>query len=46
MSLKEQILKADDLPKEKVNVPEWNVDVYVRALTAAERDGYEASLIQ
>ena len=42
---KSQILAADDLPRELVNVPEWNGDVYVKALTAKERDDYEAGFV-
>lgn len=45
MSLKEQILNADDLPREKINVPEWDCDVWIRSLTAKERDDYEQSLL-
>lgn len=36
MLTKEAILTADDLPREKVNVPQWGGDVWVRALTAQE----------
>ena len=42
---KEQILKAEDIKKELVSVPEWGGDVYVRMLTGAQRDAYEASMI-
>lgn len=35
------ILDADDLPREKVEVPEWGGYVYVRTMTGAERDRYE-----
>ena len=41
---KDAILKADDLPRETVEVPEWGGEVAIRALTAAERDAYEESL--
>jgi len=43
---KEQILKADDRPKEEVLVPEWGGNVLVRSLTAGERDRFEASCLQ
>ena len=43
---KEIILKADDLKKELVNVPEWGGDVYVRGMTGADRDKFEASIVQ
>lgn len=46
MGLKADILKIDDLPREAVEVPEWGVTVYVRAMTGSERDQYEAGLIE
>jgi len=45
MLTREQILGADDLPREKVEVPEWGGSVYVRTMTAAERDAFEQSLV-
>lgn len=36
------ILSADDLPRELVEVPEWGGSVYVRTMTAGERDRFEA----
>ena len=42
----DQILQADDLPKETVEVPEWGGDVIVRTLTGRERDRYEQSLFE
>ena len=45
MSLsKDAILKADDLPRELVQVPEWGGTVWVRTMTGAERDAFEASV--
>lgn len=41
---KAQILAADDLPRERVEVPEWGGEIFVRALTAGERDAFEAEL--
>lgn len=38
---KDDILKADDLPAEDVEVPEWGGIVRVRGLTGTERDGFE-----
>jgi hypothetical protein len=35
------ILNADDLPRERVEVPEWGGHVFVRTLTGAERDSFE-----
>jgi hypothetical protein len=42
---REQILAAQDLRREKVAVPEWGGDVFVKALTGLERDGFDMSLI-
>src|SRR5688572_21562387 len=41
MSLRDQILGSKDLPLKSVKVPEWSCDVYVRTITAAERDAFE-----
>jgi hypothetical protein len=45
MSLRDQILKAEDIPHEDVEVPEWGVTVRVQGLTGTERDAYEAKMI-
>lgn len=37
MSIRDQILAAQDIPSETVNVPEWGVKVEVRGMTGAER---------
>lgn len=42
---RDQILQAQDIAKELVHVPEWGGDVYVRGMTGAERDKFEASLL-
>ena len=42
---REQILAADDLKAETVDVPEWGGSVRVRMLTGAERDALGAALI-
>jgi hypothetical protein len=39
---RQQILAANDLPREAVPVPEWDGEVEVRAMTASERDSFEA----
>ncbi len=44
MLTREQILGADDLPREEVTIPEWNGSVFVRALTGHERDALERVL--
>jgi hypothetical protein len=41
---KDQILKADDLPTEEVEVPEWGGSVLVRGMTGRQRIEYEASM--
>ena len=46
MLSREQILSADDRKTEDVEVPEWGGTVRVRALSGAERDAYEAGLVQ
>ncbi len=40
----DQILGADDLPGEDVEVPEWDGTVRVRGLTGTERDRFEFSM--
>ena len=40
--LRDRILAAPDLHRELVEVPEWNVSVYVRVMTARERDAFES----
>ena len=45
MSLRDNILASDDLPRESLYIPQWDETVYVRAMTGAERDTYEADLI-
>lgn len=39
-----EILTAADLTLEAVEVPEWGGRVYVRPLTAGERDAFDASI--
>lgn len=41
---REQILEADDIKTEVVNVPEWGGDVIVRGLSGVERDAWEISV--
>lgn len=43
---REEILKADDLKVEEVDVPEWGGVVRVRALSGTERDLYEVSIVE
>ena len=44
MLTKDQILQADDLEKETVDVPEWGGVVIVRAMTGLDRDQFEQSI--
>lgn len=43
---RDQILQADDLQAEDVAVPEWGGTVRVRGLTGAERDAFEAAIVE
>ena len=42
---KDQILGADDRDSQEVDVPEWGGSVRIAAMTAAERDAFEASML-
>ena len=42
---KDQILGIDDRDSVTVNVPEWGGDVKIAAMTACERDAFEASML-
>ena len=44
MLTKEQILKAGDLKIEKIAVPEWGGDVFIRPLSSRDRDKWEADV--
>lgn len=45
MSLsKEDILKADDLKRKKVTVPDWGGDIEIRIMTGEERDDFESEI--
>lgn len=37
MNLREKILAAQDIPSEKVNIPEWGVELLVKGMSAGER---------
>ena len=43
---RDQILGAQDLPVEEVEVPEWGGAVRVRGLTGSEKDQWEAEWLQ
>ena len=42
---KDQILGADDIHREEVTIPEWNGSVWIRVMSSADRDAWEASLM-
>jgi len=42
---RDDILNAQDLARERIEVPEWGGAVLVRALTGRERDAYEAGIV-
>jgi hypothetical protein len=43
---RDQILKAEDLKREEVPVPEWGGSVFVRTMTGGERDRFEAAFVR
>ncbi len=43
---RDAILQAQDIQTERVHVPEWGGDVMVRTLTGAERDAFEATILE
>ncbi len=43
---RDQILGADDLPTEEVQVPEWGGSVFIRSMTGTQRDKFEAQFIK
>lgn len=44
--LRSLILDASDIETREVHVPEWGTTVFVRGMTAAERDGFEAESLK
>lgn len=42
--LRDRILAADDQPLVPVDVPEWGVRVWVKPMSAAQRDAFEAAV--
>jgi hypothetical protein len=43
---REQILEANDIQKEKVNVPEWGGDIYVKGLSGIANEEFQESIIE
>ena len=46
MLTKDQILSAQDLQREEVDVPEWGGKVWVQAMTGTARDAFEAGILK
>jgi hypothetical protein len=46
MLTKEQILKADDLKIEVIDIPEWGGSVNVKTMTGTQRDAFEQSIVE
>lgn len=44
-TLRDQILAASDRPREKVDVPEWGISVFISTMSGAERDGFESEIV-
>jgi len=40
---RDQIFAVDDIKIEKVNIPEWKGDIFVKGLTGKEKDAWEIS---
>ena len=45
LNLRDAILNADDTPRKAVEVPEWGITVYVRTMSARDRDALEFAAI-
>lgn len=45
MDIRTQILQADDLPSEQLEIKEWGVTVYVRSMSGHDRDKFESQMI-
>ena len=43
MLLKDAIFSAKDLPVEKLTIPAWGGDVFLRVITSEEKDAWERS---
>ena len=42
---KDQILSSEDIGHKDIDVPEWGGTIRIAAMTAAERDSFEAGMI-
>ena len=45
MYSRESILAVQDNKLQKVNVPEWGMDVFIRSFCGSERDAFEAEMV-
>ncbi len=43
---RDEILEAQDIATERVEVPEWGGDVLVRGMSGSERDQFEESILE
>ena len=43
---REQILEAKDIQIEKINIPEWGGDIYVKGLSGTANDEFQESIIE
>lgn len=41
MSLRDTILATDDLPKKKIKIPEWGVELFVASMSSGDREIWE-----
>lgn len=44
VSISDQILACNDVASEFVKCPEWEVDLWIRSVSAADREAWEATL--
>ena len=42
---RDAILRADDLPRKPVEVPEWGGTIYIRTMSGTERDRFDAAIV-
>ena len=43
---RDDILKVDDLPRERVPVPEWGGEVFVRGMNGADKDAWDNFVVE
>ncbi len=44
--IRNQILNADDLPRKKLSFRPWDMDLYIKRLSAKERDSWEGICLE